>query len=106
MKFRPVVAELFPEKRRTDMAKLTAAFRNFANAHENEDSQFITCHTKLATAPNTSASPCVNPKQHGRTNHVHEFILNQKKQPTSSDSDSNFQYKPEVGMGRFILKGC
>jgi len=32
----------------TDMTKLTVAFRNFANAPENEDSQFITCHTKLA----------------------------------------------------------
>ena len=78
MKIRPVVAELFHANKRTDMTKQTVAYRNFANVPENEDSQFITCHTKLATAPNTSANPCVNPKQHGRTNHVHVFILNQK----------------------------
>jgi hypothetical protein len=32
MKINPVVAELFHADRRTDMRKLTVAFRNFANA--------------------------------------------------------------------------
>ena len=32
MKIRPVGAELFHAEGRTDMAKLTALFRNFANA--------------------------------------------------------------------------
>jgi len=32
MKFRPVGGELFHAEGRTDMMKLTVAFRNFANA--------------------------------------------------------------------------
>ena len=35
MKIRPVGAELFHADGRTYKAKLTAAFRNFAKAHEN-----------------------------------------------------------------------
>jgi hypothetical protein len=35
MKIRPVGAELFRADRRTDMTKLTVAFRNFANAPQN-----------------------------------------------------------------------
>jgi hypothetical protein len=35
MKIRPVVAELFHADRRTDVTKLTVAFRNFANAPKN-----------------------------------------------------------------------
>jgi hypothetical protein len=35
MKIRPVGAELFHEDGRTDMTKLTVAFRNFANAPKN-----------------------------------------------------------------------
>ena len=36
MKIRPVGAELFHVDERTVMTKLTAAFRNFANAPKNE----------------------------------------------------------------------
>jgi hypothetical protein len=36
MKIRPVGAEMFPADGQTDMTKLTAAFRNFANAPENK----------------------------------------------------------------------
>ena len=35
MKIRPVAAELFHAGGRTDMTKLTVAFRNFANAPKN-----------------------------------------------------------------------
>jgi hypothetical protein len=35
MKIRPVGAELFHAYRRTDMTKLTVAFRNFENAPKN-----------------------------------------------------------------------
>jgi len=35
MKIRQVVAELFHTDGRTDMTKLTVAFRNFANAPKN-----------------------------------------------------------------------
>jgi hypothetical protein len=35
MKIRPVGAELFDVDRRTDMTKLTVAFRNSANAPKN-----------------------------------------------------------------------
>ena len=35
MKIRPVGAELFDADRRTDMTKLTVAFRNFAKAPKN-----------------------------------------------------------------------
>ena len=36
MKIRPVGTELFYKDGRTDMTKLIAAFRNFANAPKNE----------------------------------------------------------------------
>jgi len=36
-KIRPVVVELFSVDRRTDMMKLTVAFRNFANAPKMTD---------------------------------------------------------------------
>ena len=36
MKIHPVVAELFKTDARTDITKLTVAFRNFANALKNE----------------------------------------------------------------------
>ena len=35
MKIRPMGAELFHADGRTDMTKLTAAFRNFANSSKN-----------------------------------------------------------------------
>ena len=35
MKYRPVAAELFHADRRTDMMKLTVAFRSFAKAPKN-----------------------------------------------------------------------
>jgi len=35
MKIRPLVAQLFHADRRTDMTKLTVAFRNFANVPNN-----------------------------------------------------------------------
>jgi len=36
MKIRVVVADLFHSNRRTDITKLTVAFRNFANAPKNQ----------------------------------------------------------------------
>jgi hypothetical protein len=40
MKIRPVGAELFHADGRKDMTKLTAAFRNFANAPQKLTGQF------------------------------------------------------------------
>jgi hypothetical protein len=41
IKIRPVGAELFHADRRTDMTKLTIAFRNFANAPQNKGNTSI-----------------------------------------------------------------
>ena len=41
MKICPVGAELFHADRRTDMTKLTVAFRNFANVPNNKKSQIM-----------------------------------------------------------------
>jgi len=49
MKIRPLRAELFHEiGRRTDMMKLTFAFRNFANAPKNVREVFMLGYTTLA----------------------------------------------------------
>jgi len=40
MKIRPLGAELYHVERQTDMTKLMAVFRNFANAHKNDKSLF------------------------------------------------------------------
>jgi len=41
MKIRPVGAELFHVDGRTDMTKLTVAFRNFANAPKNFQEYYV-----------------------------------------------------------------
>jgi hypothetical protein len=41
MKIRPAVAELLLEDRRKDTTKLNSGFLNFANAPENDSSDFI-----------------------------------------------------------------
>jgi hypothetical protein len=48
MKIRPVGAELFHAEGRTDMTKLTVAFRNFANVSEKEERTDL--HTRGLTA--------------------------------------------------------
>ena len=47
MKIRPVGAELFLVDRRTDMTKLTVAFRNFANAPKNTPNYIIVTQTLI-----------------------------------------------------------
>ena len=61
MKIPPVAAEVFffQTKRQADVKKLIIAFRNFANAPKNEDSQrpnsgdtwFLVTHIAFASAP-------------------------------------------------------
>jgi hypothetical protein len=50
MKIRPVGAESFHVDGRTDMTKLTAAFRNFANATKNDDARQVPA-THISTIP-------------------------------------------------------
>ena len=47
IKIRPVGTELYHADRRTDMTKLTVAFRNFANKPENELRTRVCCRLHI-----------------------------------------------------------
>jgi hypothetical protein len=59
IKILPVGEELFHAKRRTDMTKLTVAFRNSANAPKTQQQKNISYHLKKRAQNNHSTEEAV-----------------------------------------------
>jgi hypothetical protein len=63
MKIRSVGAQLYHADGRTDMTKLTAAFRNFANAPKNGSNKISRTYNTLHTKDNTiNDTGTINPE--------------------------------------------